>query len=305
MSRCYRVSDEVTNAILKNDSSIFKKGLHVKEQDLTYPEDISEKELFYADSIKEDISSLFTYLEYNRFNLIQKRLVENNMSRGVCIMLHGDSGTGKTETVYQLAKKTNRAVFHVDIGSTISQWVGGTEQNLSEIFRKYQRFCAQANQRQENIPILLFNEADALFGHRLEHPEQGSEIEANHIQSVLLDYLEKQNGILIVTTNLAGSFDEAFERRFLFKIKFEKPDFEMKKKIWKSKAKWLANPSIDYLADKYSFSGGEIDNIIRKATMNEVLTGSRSSEEEIENLCQKEKLEQSRKISIGFSTPIR
>ena len=65
----------------------------------------------------------------------------------------------------------------------------------------------------------MFNEADALFGKRIEPPRGGCEIDENHTQSFLLDSIEKQEGIIIVTTNLAGNFDEAFERRFLFKIK--------------------------------------------------------------------------------------
>ena len=299
-SKNYRLSEEVTEAILKGNSELFQKVLRPKNPDLTYPEDIIEKELFYMDEIKEDVHSLFTYLKKDKFKAIQSRLVENKMNRGVCIMLHGDSGTGKTETVYQLAKKTDRAIYHVDIGATISQWVGGTEQNLSEIFKKYKKFCKQARTRGENMPILLFNEADALFGRRLEHPMQGSEVESNHIQSLLLDYLERQEGILIVTTNLAGSFDEAFERRFLFKIKFEKPNIEIKKRIWKSKVSWLAPRSVERLASSYALSGGEIDNVVRKATMNEVLTGNKSTVSELENLCQKEKLESARRSRIGF-----
>ena len=80
----------------------------------------------------------------------------------------------------------------------------------------------------------MFNEADALFGKRIENVKHGSEIDANNTQAILLDSIERQEGIIMVTTNLAGNFDEAFERRFLYKIKFERPNLEMKKKIWKS-----------------------------------------------------------------------
>lgn len=159
----------------------------------------------------------------------------------------------------------------------------------------------QSKSRGEEIPILLFNEADALFGKRVDNPTQGAEIDENQIQSVLLDYLEKQDGIVIATTNLAGNFDDAFERRFLFKIKFEKPNLEIKKKIWKNKVTWLNKTSVEHLASCYAFSGAEIDNIVRKATINEVLTGKRSSVHDIESYCQKEKLEGNKSGRIGFS----
>lgn len=300
MSKHYRIPQKLEEAIVKGDRVLLEKSLHSQNRELTYPEKIQEKEMFYKEEIKADIAMLTEYLGKEQFEQIQSRLTEKKLSRGICIMLYGDSGTGKTESVYQIAKKTDRAIYHVDIGETISQWGGGTTTNLSLIFEKYGRFCRQAKERGENLPILLFNEADALFGKRIEEPERSYDVENNHIQSVLLDYIERQQGILIITTNLATALDKAFERRFLYKIKFEKPTTEVKEKIWKSKLDWLDKTTAEKLASSYPLSGGEIDNVVRKATMQEILTGRHSSVKEIETWCQKEKLESERQLRIGF-----
>ena len=300
MSKHYRIPQKLEEAIVKGDRALLEKSLHSQNRELTYPEKIQEKEMFYKEEIKADIAMLTEYLGKEQFEQIQSRLTEKKLSRGICIMLYGESGTGKTESVYQIAKKTDRAIYHVDIGETISQWGGGTTTNLSLIFEKYDRFCRQEKERGENLPILLFNEADALFGKRIEEPERSYDVENNHIQSVLLDYIERQQGILIITTNLATALDKAFERRFLYKIKFEKPTTEVKEKIWKSKLDWLDKTTAEKLASSYPLSGGEIDNVVRKATMQEILTGRHSSVKEIETWCQKEKLESERQLRIGF-----
>ncbi len=300
-SKFYRVPEGVINAIVKNDEKLLEKELRVRDKSLKYPEDIPQKELFYPAEVKDEISKITEYLSNGNLEAIQKRLAENSMPKGICVMLYGSPGTGKTETVYQIAKKTGRSIFHVNIGSVVSQWMGGTINNLSNVFEKYNLLCKRSKMRGEEIPILLFNEADALFGKRIENVKHGSEIDANNTQAMLLDSIERQEGIIMVTTNLAGNFDEAFERRFLYKIKFERPNLEMKKKIWKSKAAWLKKDAVEQLASNYDFSGAEIENIVRKSTMNEVLTGKRSSIKELEEYCKTERLEKNKQTKIGFA----
>ena len=298
-SKFYRIPENVVNAVLANDEKLLYIKTKKKNRNLIYPEDIATKEIFYMDNIKNEVESLTEYLEKENLEKIQNRLAEKSMPIGVCIMLYGESGTGKTETVFQVARKTGRALYHVDIDAMKSQWVGETEKNLSALFERYSLMCKQAKEENEEIPILLFNEADALFGKRVDSPRHG-EISQNQIQSLLLDWIEKQEGILIITTNIPGNFDDAFERRFLFKLKFTKPNLEVKKKIWENKVSWLNKQGIEKLASQYSLSGAEIDNIVRKATMKEVLTGKSTSFEELEAYCKDEKLESNECGAIGF-----
>ena len=102
--------------------------------------------------------------------------------------------------------------------------------------------------------------------------------------------MEKLDGIMIATTNLCENMDKAFERRFLFKVKYEKPSLEARENIWRTKLNTLGTDDITKLAKEFDFSGGEIDNIVRKAQMKEIISGSRPAYNDIVEMCQVEKL---------------
>ena len=105
---------------------------------------------------------------------------------------------------------------------------------------------------------------------------------------------------MICTTNLANNLDSAFERRFLFKVRFDAPTLESKRCIWMDKLPSLSKADATVLAARFAFSGGEIDNIARKATMDELISGTTPTLETIINLCTKEKLGNERQ-QIGFA----
>lgn len=90
------------------------------------------------------------------------------------------------------------------------------------------------------------------------------------------------------------------KRRFLFKIRFNNPTVEAKQSIWKSKLSWLSENESRTLAEQYNFSGGEIDNIVRKVIMEEVLNGKRPDVHFIEDLCRHEKIGNNESSTIGF-----
>ena len=113
--------------------------------------------------------------------------------------------------------------------------------------------------------------------------------------------MEKLEGILIATTNLATNLDPAFERRFLFKIRFGKPSLEVNERIWRSKVEWLDEEGARRLAVSYGFSGGEIDNVVRKVAMEEVLTGVRPGLDGLWGFCEEERLSANRQRKrVGF-----
>ena len=190
---------------------------------------IPEKELFYNDQEQHSIDTLSEFLKIKKFNEIVKRLEENKMRPGLTILLHGYPGTGKTETIYQLARKTQRHIILVNISEIRDKWVGESEKRLKSVFETYKNSFKHF----EQTPILLFNESDALIGKRINVNTSVDQMN-NSMQNILLQELEDFNGILMATTNLTSNLDEAFDRRFLYKIKYSKPSIDAKTSIWKS-----------------------------------------------------------------------
>jgi len=298
MESTVSLTDKALESLFGDEGKLYQKK--IGDKSLKEPDKIQKKELFYMPENQADIDRLFTAMQKENLKSVQKRLEERSMPTGICIMFYGAPGTGKTETVYQIAKSTGRQVFHVDFGNLRSMWYGETEQKVKKVFTDYKKMCENAKKSDGLFPILLFNEADAIFGKRREvsGPGEGGKTD-NTIQNILLDEMESLQGILIATTNFADNLDSAFERRFLFKIKFAKPDRNVKQKIWKSKIPWISDDDAMYLAKNFPFSGGEIDNVVRKITMDEVLTGKTMALAEIESYCKTEKLHNESNV-VGF-----
>ena len=113
--------------------------------------------------------------------------------------------------------------------------------------------------------------------------------------------MENFEGILFATTNLLKNMDAAFERRFLFKVQFDQPSLENAAKIWKSKLPFLTEDEARRLAERFPFSGGEIENITRKCVMNDLLTGSEITFQQVVEFCKQEKWTDKKNVNkIGF-----
>jgi SpoVK/Ycf46/Vps4 family AAA+-type ATPase len=153
--------------------------------------------------------------------------------------------------------------------SKISQirgmWVGESEKNLKGIFREY----SQAKKSFEQHPILLFNEADAIFSRRRNINTSVDQME-NSMQNILLQELEDFEGIMIATTNLTQNLDPAFERRFLHKVYFDLPSEEVRYKLLSTAFCDLPKVELQSLAQEYNLTGSTIENIKRKITLMEL-----------------------------------
>ncbi|MCR5288483.1 MAG: ATP-binding protein [Treponema sp.] len=293
------LADKTIEALYGENADLYiKKG--VSGKNIIEPEKLKAKTLFYSESVQKQIDMLEESLNQQKLEAMQKRLEAKGLSKGVAVLLYGAPGTGKTETVYQLAKKTNRKILHVDIADSKSMWFGESEKIIKRIFTNYRQLCKTAERRHENTPILLFNEADALISKRRDVTSGNCAQTENAIQNILLEEMEKLDGIIFATTNLCNNMDKAFERRFLFKVEYEKPSLEARTKIWSSKLPALVDEELEKLARRFDFSGGEIDNIVRKCEMTEVINGKLPTYDEIVELCENERLDKEEERHVGF-----
>ena len=262
---------------------------------------IKEKPLFYNESEQQQIERLTSLLSAENFPSIQKRLEEEGMRKGFACLFYGGPGTGKTETVLQIARQTGRNLMQVDIAGMRDKFVGESEKNIKAVFQRYRELCRNS----EVKPILFFNEADGILGKRSTFGGVNPSIEKmdNAMQNIILQEIEDLEGILIATTNLTDNLDSAFERRFIFKIEFHKPNTMVKSLIWRSMLKDLSDEDAQQLAAHFDFSGGQIENIARKRTVDYILSGQYASLDEIEKYCRAELLDnkKERHHIAGFS----
>jgi SpoVK/Ycf46/Vps4 family AAA+-type ATPase len=235
-------------------------------------------------------------MDEQNYQALLTRLRSKHMPLSMNILLYGAPGTGKTETVLQLARQSGREILKVEISQTKSMWFGESEKLIKKVFTDYAKYAEQCTLS----PILLFNEADAILGKRHEMNGSVSQTQ-NTIQNILLEELENFQGIFMATTNLAHNLDLAFERRFLFKVEFQLPDSAVRSQIWRSKLPLLSFQDAELLAEKFDLSGGQIENVARKCEIEFILQGTTANLETLIRLSHEERLSHgTRRKSIGF-----
>ena len=258
---------------------------------------LGEKQLFFPKDIQRQVEELGRFLLPENFQKIQGRMKEKGFRNGFACLFYGGPGTGKTETVYQLARQTGRNIMVVDVPRIKSKWVGESEKNIKALFDSYREQVKRA----PLTPILLFNEADAIIGIRKNGASSAVDKMENSIQNIILQEMETLDGIMIATTNLQQNMDKAFERRFLYKIKFDKPTEEARTHIWHSMIPELSEMDVHTLASKYDFSGGQIENIARHYAIDTILHGT--ADYKLKSLilhCDNERISGKEQRRIGF-----
>lgn len=174
--------------------------------------------------------------------------------RGITVLFGGDSGTGKTMSAEVVAGELGLDLYTVNLATVVDKYVGETEKNLERIFTEADGVNA----------VLLFDEADALFGKRSEVRDANDRY-ANIEVAYLLQRMESFDGLAILATNLRANVDEAFARRLDMVIDFPTPDFDLRLRLWdKCLAPGVprsADLDMGFLARSFELSGGNIRSI--------------------------------------------
>ncbi|MBL6975602.1 MAG: ATP-binding protein [Deltaproteobacteria bacterium] len=178
--------------------------------------------------------------------------------KGLCCLFVGDPGTGKTLCAEILAEALGQNIYQISIPRVMSKYIGETEKNIERIFS-----TARANNS-----ILLFDEADALFTKRVK-VETSVDRFSNMEVNLLMQEIERFDGIVVLTTNLEKNMDKAFERRIQFKIRFPFPDSAHRTSIWRAliprECPLADDIDWDLVGESFELSGGNIKNAILRA----------------------------------------
>lgn len=263
-------------------------------------EDIEAKQLFFNMGEQTTMDELSSMLRDESFKSIKQRLEEKNLRTGFCVCLYGAPGTGKTEFVRQIARLTQRDVMLVDIAGLRDKYVGESEKSVRRIFKSYKKYCDECARE----PILFLNEADGIISKRRENVEHSVDTMENAMVDIILNEMENFKGIMFATTNHQLNMDPATERRFIYRVELHKPDAQTRAKIWGSLLPDISGSVAESLSKDYELAGGNIENISRLATVNEVLYGKKPSLEQLQDYCEAEvrglKKQGERKYIAGF-----
>ena len=233
---------------------------------------VSDPEITLDDVIVSD--DIMTKIQQIIGSAINRRrvLYEWGLSRrirrgtGVIALFDGEPGTGKTHSAEAIAKTLGLSLMRINIATMVDKYIGETEKNLTTIF-------AQAR---PDMQLLLFDEADSLFTKRTSNVSKSNDRYSNMSINVLLQLVERYEGVSILTTNLKNAIDPAFERRITYKVYFPMPKKPERERLWR----YMCPPDIktaepidyEWLSD-LELSGGEIKNAVLTAAFRAATKG--------------------------------
>ncbi|MFT3696020.1 MAG: AAA family ATPase [Kofleriaceae bacterium] len=217
-------------------------------------------ELVLPDDVIDTLRDMIAMVK-GRSQILEKWGYQRHLgiSRGVASLFSGEPGTGKTMAASVIASELGLELVRIDLSAVVSKYVGETEKNLGKIF----------DEAQDAHAMLLFDEADSLFGKRTElksAQDRFANLEVNYI----LQRMETFDGVSVLTTNAESAIDPALQRRLNFRVRFPEPEVEEREKLWAMllpPSTGLTGVDFNALAEKFDMTGGYIKNAVVRAAV--------------------------------------
>lgn len=224
----------------------------------SFPAQLLTTRLDWSDTVfdpylMQDIRQIQDWIAHEQ-TIMSTWEMDRYLKRGFRALFYGPPGTGKSMVASLLGKDHGLDVYRVDLSAVVSKYIGETEKNLARLFDLAE------NKRW----ILFFDEADALFGKRI-NSQSSNDMFANQQVSYMLQRIEDFNGLVILASNFKNNIDDAFLRRFQSVIYFPKPNSMLRLALWQ---KYFSDFDVsgiplEKIADEYDISGGSIINVLR------------------------------------------
>lgn len=249
------ISDENLFTIMEQTQTI---------DDLILPAELKKTILSGFSLFSNDVDK--TLQKWGLYNCVLKETnVDEEDIPGFLLLFHGKSGTGKTFAAGSIGNHLGKQLLVTDMSKIQSKWVGESEQNVSRLFRSFDKIVSDS----DNPPVLLLNEADQFLSKRVTDIKSSVSAMHNAMQNLFLEGLEKIRGIVIATTNNVNNIDTAYSRRFHIKVEFPMPGRPERVKLWKlflpESIPGSDKIDIDTLSRQYEFTGGQINMIVRNS----------------------------------------
>jgi SpoVK/Ycf46/Vps4 family AAA+-type ATPase len=249
----YRVGPEAIRRAIASVQLMHARGATIGEKDLALGlrHNIAERlaglaqrvevtqswdDLVIADDIRDLISALISRVRHSH-QVLETWGFRRKIARGTGVpaLFSGPPGTGKTMVAGLIARELDLELYQVDLSKVVSKWVGETEKNLGRVF----------DAAEEGHGLLLFDEADALFGQRTNDVKGANDRYANLEVNYLLQRVEAFGGITILTTNLETAIDTALKRRLASHIVFAAPEDDERTRLWQRQTMTGSSPIAD------------------------------------------------------------